>query len=761
MSSKRGGDTELLLAGCASEPIRIPGFIQPHGYLLAFDGKSCIPQQVSANVPGLLGQGVTEILGRAPEDWLAPSEAHALRGLIEKADELASESESLLTLNGTSLAASVHRIDSLTIVELERPAASRVDSEPILARVLRRLQSATGLQALHEVTVREIRELTGCDRVVVYAFDAQGHGKVLAEARSDDVAPYLGLNFPASDIPAQARDLYKLNWLRMIPDVDYEPVPIVGLQTAASGAPLDLTYAMLRSVSPVHREYMRHMGAGSSMSISLIRDGELWGLISCVHGTPKLLSRDVRSACLSIGRLLSLQISALEGLRESKLVEANQGLLLPLVTAMHGSGRDVLTSLLDEPEALLRLVDSTGAAILVGTELHLVGVCPSEQEVLGLSRHVIEHAVSVGHFASANLAAVHPEAAALADVASGVLAIILPKPAPSMVLWFRPEVTRTVAWAGDPAKLPSTEVAGSTGGAALRLSPRSSFDAWKILLSNHAVEWSPHQIAAARELRRFAIELDLADQVGCAQQAVASRDELVAVVSHDLRSPLSVVALQAVMLVRTLLSETSPSSKRMLAAGQSIQRATSRMSDMLRDLLDLTTIEQGRYSVDLKPHRVEEIFEDAEALLLPIAEPKRIALSFRMEPDLVVDADVERLYQVISNLVGNALKFTAEGGSVEVVAQSDRGSDGRLVRFAVSDTGAGMSEEQLAHVFERYWHVREANASGSGLGLYIARGIVAAHAGTIWAESQPGVGSTFYFTIPSTLFPLPVDARAE
>jgi chemotaxis family two-component system sensor kinase Cph1 len=185
----------------------------------------------------------------------------------------------------------------------------------------------------------------------------------------------------------------------------------------------------------------------------------------------------------------------------------------------------------------------------------------------------------------------------------------------------------------------------------------------------------------------------------------------------------------------------------MLAAAQSIQRATSRMAEMLRDLLDLSTIEQGRYVVDLAPRKVEDLFEDSTALLLPIAEAKRIALTFRCEPGLVVGADGERLYQVISNLVGNALKFTRGGGLVAVSAEPDPGSQGSLVRFAVADNGSGMPAEQLGHIFERYWHVRDANPTGSGLGLYIASGIVQAHGGTIWAESELGVGSRFYFTL--------------
>jgi chemotaxis family two-component system sensor kinase Cph1 len=337
----------------------------------------------------------------------------------------------------------------------------------------------------------------------------------------------------------------------------------------------------------------------------------------------------------------------------------------------------------------------------------------------------------------------YPPAEAYAHVVVGMLMVVLPKPTLAMPLWFRPEVAQVVDWAGDPRKAASAVPESG----ALRLSPRQSFDAWRILSRYHSVDWEPHRILAVRELRRFAIELDLANQVRQAQRAVASRDELVAVVSHDLRSPLQVISLQAQVLTRTLSDDFGEPSRRLLAVAQLIHRATNRMSDMLRDLLDLSAIEQGRYSVDVAPHQVEDLFEDAAALLGPIAETKRIALDFTWEPGLVVHADAERIYQVFSNLVGNALKFTPVGGSVHVSAVPDPARRGDLVRFRVADTGAGMSDEQLAHIFERYWRVRDGNPTGTGLGLYITSGIVQAHGGSIWADSVVGAGSTLHFTL--------------
>jgi chemotaxis family two-component system sensor kinase Cph1 len=743
------------LDDCASEPIRVPGAIQPFGYLLAFETRTRLLQHASANVAMLIGKSIGELLGHPFTDWLSPADAAALVTAIGAFDPHDPDARTALDLNGQALVSRVHLMGDLSIVELEpataEQAAAQTTNEPMLARALRRLQSASDLATLREVAVREIRALTGCDRVVVYAFGANGDGRVLTEAKSDEVASYLGLSFPASDIPAQARELYRLNWMRMIPDVDYEPVPIIGLDIAPQAAPLDLTFSTLRSVSPVHREYMRHMGSRSSISISLLRGGDLWGLISCVHREPKALSPAIRSACLSIGRLLSLQISALESLQESRHLAANQGLLAPIVEEMRGSSQEVFESLARVPRYLTALPDAQGAAIVVGETITRIGTCPSELQVRELSRWAVEHAITIGHFATSSLPLEYEPAQSFADVASGLLVIMLPKPMLSMVMWFRPEVTQTVEWAGDPRKAAAllANTAGGTGDDSNggRLSPRHSFDTWKTLSKHRAISWAEHQIQAAYELRRYAIELDLAAQVRRAQAAVESRDELVAVVSHDLRSPLSVVSIQASMLIRTLVSDTSAASRRIMSAANSIQRATTRMAQMLDDLLDLSAIERGRYRVEMEPHRLESILEDSKTLLSPIAENKRIALNFSCDTSLIISADAERLYQVISNLVGNALKFTPPGGSVDVHALPDP-KNPAMVLFAVADTGIGMSTEQIAHIFERYWRVRDAIPKGSGLGLYIASGIVEAHGGKIWAESTLGTGTTFYFTVP-------------
>jgi signal transduction histidine kinase len=258
------------------------------------------------------------------------------------------------------------------------------------------------------------------------------------------------------------------------------------------------------------------------------------------------------------------------------------------------------------------------------------------------------------------------------------------------------------------------------------------------------VPWHSAEQHLARELRRYATELDLVKQVKLHQAAVRARDDLVAVVSHDLRTPVSVIAMQATLLQRFLGEGSIEGSKRLMTSAQTIQRAADRMTSLLRDLLDLAKIEAGRFSVDIQPHEAGLLVHDACELTRQLAESRGIQLIADESSQCLVQADAERVFQVFSNLISNSIKFTREGGVIKVGAHQDEAQ----CAFWVNDTGPGMSAEQLAHVFDRFWQGKSLDESGAGLGLYICKGIVEAHGGRIWAESELGRGTTVRFTLP-------------
>jgi PAS domain S-box-containing protein len=238
------------------------------------------------------------------------------------------------------------------------------------------------------------------------------------------------------------------------------------------------------------------------------------------------------------------------------------------------------------------------------------------------------------------------------------------------------------------------------------------------------------------------VELENVRLVGEAQEALRAREDLLAIVSHDLRNPLGVVLASTALLLKSNL----PPDKQERARRQveAIQRAGNRMNRLIRDLLDFASIQAGRLSVSLRPQDVAAMVNEVLEVTEPLAAGKSLRLTSDVAPDLAIRCDHDRVIQLFSNLVGNAVKFTNEGGAISVRAVPD----GDVVRFSVTDTGPGISAEELPHVFDRYYQAQRRNRDGIGLGLSIARGIVEAHGGRIWVESEEGKGSTFFFTLP-------------
>lgn len=753
---------DAALAACADEPIRVPGAIQPHGLLLSLGGEPLRIQQVSANCAAASGFDCHALLGK-PLSLIIP--AHQAQ-LIEQAyaDGPNVDGEPIrVRVGNKDYNAALHRHEDLLIIELEPFVQPPRDQSRTITRVLRNLQAASSLETLFDISVHEIQALTGYDRVIIYRFEPEGHGKVVAQALTGSLPSYSGLNFPASDIPAQARALYRLNWIRVIADATYVPVPLVPVLRPDTGQPLDLSFAALRSVSPVHCEYLKNMGVRSSMSISLLEDGELWGLITCSHPAPLLVPREYRDACALIGQLLSVKICAivanqLQHDQEDKVVMLGQ-----LAEAMARADREILTGLAARADLLQSLTQATGAAVLIEDDLQLFGDCPTPAQVralhqwirdVGLTRKKLKERTlglqGLGIFHSASLQQEHSPGAAYRDVASGVIAFVLPKPVDNAVMWFRPQLTSSMHWSGNPADHLRI---GSSGASSHRLHPRQSFDVWEEQVVGIAQPWSRSDLYAAEDIRRSALEHDLERQVQREQEAVRMRDELVAVVSHDLRNPMSIIIMQCGMMQRWAVSDSGLENRHIRRALNTIENATTRMNSLLEDLLDTARIEAGRYQLTCQPVNVTHLLEETCNLLVTLTAAKQIELNCSAADGLVIDADPERIFQVLSNLIGNAIKFTPEGGRIDL----DVSIEGDQVLFKVSDTGVGIPAQNLPYIFQRYWSVKEGNPRGNGLGLYISQGIIAAHGGRLWAQSDPGCGSVFTFTVPAHSGP-PIDS---
>ena len=726
------------LTNCDREPIHIPGSIQPHGVLLVMTEPDLVVIQVSENVTDHIGMRVEDVLTRPLSALFHRSSVEAVRtalsgGSSERANAIR------IVASGKPFDAIVHRHEGAAILELEPALAVSVEDmeHHPLRQTLVRVQDVRTVRELAHIVVEEVKRVTAFDRVMFYRFNEVGDGSVDAESVAPGLEPYLGLHYPASDIPQQARRLYLENRLRIIADARAKPARIVPTLRPDTGAPLDLTFAVLRSVSPVHLEYMANMGLRASMSIALVVRDRLWGLISCAnHSGPRPVAQYLRVACEFLGRLTSLQIGALED-REAAARRASSqaaaSMLSETMRTQDDAADNVLEGLLARGLELLQLVDAEGVAVVKGAgEPVTAGRTPPPAVIQAIAKWLEDH---TSPFSTASLATHLPAAAAAKDVASGLLTFALPGQPLRRLLWFRPEIVRTVTWGGDPAKPVERDHS-------MRLQPRASFAAWKEEVRLQSHPWTDGDLAAAEDLRRYALEIDLERQVLRASRAVFARDEILAIVSHDLRNPLGVVQMDAAGL-KTWEVPGDKDISSLRASADRILRSVGLMSRLIADLLDMAKIDAGRLDLQKHPERSRGLVEDALSLLVPLASAKQITIEKDLTEAPPVNADRDRVFYVLSNIIGNAIKFTPERGTITIRTEQRRGE----LLIIVDDSGPGIPSEELAHVFDRY---RRGSAShdGTGLGLYIAKGIVLAHGGSIWAEAAAGGGSRFCLTLP-------------
>jgi chemotaxis family two-component system sensor kinase Cph1 len=725
------------LTDCDREPIHIPGTIQPFGVLFVLTEPSLTVTQVSENVGDHLSFRVEDVLGQPLASLLDSRSVVAVREALVQ-DHWRDLNPLQIGAHGKQFDGIVHRHEGAAILELEPNPGPPLGMPHPFRPALVRLQRVVTSEELGEVVVQQMRQVSGFERVLLYRFHEDGHGSVDAEAREPALEPYLGLHYPASDIPVQARELYRKNWLRLIFDGRARPARVVPTLRADTGGPLDLSFSVLRSVSPVHLEYMANMGVRASMSISLVVRDRLWGLISCLNHTgPHRASQETRMACEFFGRLTSLQIAAIEDRDHIAQRASRSAIEEELTRAMRESDAqvNVLEALLTHPTDLLGIVNAEGVAVVSGGQVMTRGQTPPAPLIQDIAAWV-EAQEGFRPFATASLGGLFGPARVAGDVSSGLLTFALPGASQRRLLWFRPELIETVRWAGDPNK----PVAGPSGD---RLRPRHSFALWREEVRLRSHPWTASDLEAADDLQRRAIEVDLERRFLSEQRAVRARDDLLAVVSHDLRNPLASILLHADAMLTPALADHERNLPVPHGGPERIRRAAVHMKSMIDDLLDLASIEAHRFTLHVQPVESRGLVEEAVQIASPLADAKQITLAVELIDTPSLHADPERILRVLSNLLGNAIKFTPRKGTITVRA-ARLGDD---LSITVADTGPGIPAGDLPHVFDRYWKTSTTSSPGTGLGLYIASGIIEAHGGKIRAESS-AAGASFTFTLP-------------
>ena len=744
--------TDLLdLTHCANEPIRTPGSIQPHGFMLTLSaapgqdparGPSIL--QASANLERWTGMPAREAIGLPLAGVIGEA---AMARIAPELDitRLASRPAYIGTItlgNGAHFDVLAHAWDGVVILECEganRPGAADFRHlYPLIGDFLLKVNGSASITDLSELAARHVRAVTGYGRVLVYQFDTDGHGKVLAESKEDGYESYLGQHFPASDVPAQARALYALSPIRVIQDANYTPAPLLPELNPVTQQRNDLSFAALRSVSPVHLQYMRNMGTLASMSVSLIVKGKLWGLISCHNAEPRPVPVEKRTACEQLGQILALCIESREDAAELQFRLEVRRIMVEMLGHLT-KGADFIENMSGVFPELLRFGRAGGVAIVVDERVLTYGDTPDEPAIRALA----DWLALQGHsevFHTDHLKSIYPAGAGMVRNASGLLALPISRIHKHYLLWFRPEVVQTIEWAGNP------HGKQASANDPRQLTPRLSFDAWRETIHGRSLPWHVAEIELTVEFRSalLGIALERAEQMAeLAEELGRANKELEAFsysVSHDLRAPLRHIVGFSDLLIESAGSEDPERRQRFL---KNIKESARLAGKLVDDLLSFS--QMGRAA--LRPTTVDMndlVSACIDKLGLEIG---RRNVEWHIEPLPTIWADPTFVHLAVFNLLSNAVKFTSQRDPAVITITSEELADEFV--FHVADNGAGFNMDyvhKLFGVFQRLHRMED--FQGTGIGLANVRRIIERHSGRVWADSVQGEGATFSFSFP-------------
>ncbi|MFF3265188.1 ATP-binding protein [Streptomyces sp. NPDC002932] len=736
------------LSECAREPIHRLGMIQSHGTLLAVEADTGTVDTAALNTRCLLGIAAEELVGGpitrllSPEHW-----AEALQVCAQQ------DAASLVLPVPIDVAGAprmfdvtAHRHGPLVILECESRAVAGPHFSHFyqgVRRALTRLRSsATAVECCRAAT-REIRALTGFDRVVAYRFDGEnGPGEVVAEDIAEGREPWLGLWFPASDIPAQARRLYRDNWIRAIADVDDTSVGLHPPLRAGSGLPLDLSNSVLRTVSGFHLEYLRNIGVKSSMSVSVLREGELWGLIACHGYAAVTVPPEMRAACEFFGVAFSLQLAVIEEREQAEALTASRERLDRIISRVTS---DLEDSLLAGDDAFRDLLDADGAVLCRGGRSTISGmsVPPALLETLQ-ARAAGPAPGTVWSTDRLSEEPDHPDAMT-EDGPAGALMVTLSRSG-DFLAWFRKARPTARQWATDPSRPVRVGPRGE------RLTPRGSGAVYRAVVHGQCLPWTPTDRATAQELWRTLTGLVLRHEAELAALNEQLRitnsdlDSFAHVAAHDLKEPLRGISNAAAFAIEDAAEELDATTVRRL---HTMRRLAGRMDDLIDSLLHFARLGRGGL------HRTRVPLDRVLDSALDVAGERLAEAHVRViRHDLPeVYADENRIYEVLVNLLVNAAKYAADQGdrTVEVLVDTLGPPSGGPPQqtVVVRDNGIGIPSDRQDEVFELFHrlHGQGERGGGTGVGLAIVRRIVERHGGELWLDSEPGRGTAFFFTL--------------
>ena len=734
-------DYKVDLTNCDREPIHIPGKVQSHGFLVAFDGTDVI-NYVSENIAHFLDVEAKDLLGKHVTDFErllhqeeSPGFVHHILQLGRHSKGFESINPYIIELGNQSFNLIFSKSGKNAVLEFEpNTSATDFDLQKTIGRSVSEMLAGKQLKQLLENAALQIKNLIGYDRIMIYKFLEDGHGEVIAEVKERYLEPFLGLHYPASDIPKQARELYKVNLTRIITDVNTEASPILTLAVNGQAEPLDMTCCELRAVSPIHIQYLKNMGVASSFSISLLYRDELWGLIACHNYTPRFINYKAREASKLIGQIIS---SALEYKQDEenivKSIDFNTA--YDTLSLILRNGDNVAYAISSHETTILNVTDATGAAVVYEDKITTLGNTPDKAQIKELATWLFSHMEDRIYYTHQLPEVYHP-AQEYSATASGLLACTLSKELGEILIWFKPEEITTINWAGNPNKPVEVDDNGL-----MSLSPRRSFEVWSQTVKHTSARWSQEEITNVLRLReevvyainRQANEIRILNEK--LKQAYEELDTFSFTISHDLRTPLSTIKNYSELLLESNTS-LDDDAKRIL---NKIIGGADKLNFLIKEVLNYSHV--GRAQMEYMTIEMQDLINELKTDSIVAFNAHNLNFVVGNTPPIFGDKTM--ITQVFANIINNAVKYSSKSNPPTVNIEGRETSS--EVIYSIKDNGVGIDlnyYNRIFDLFKRMDNVR--NYEGTGVGLAIVKRIIEKHNARIWVESELGVGTVFY-----------------
>lgn len=719
---------------CSKEQIQIPGAIQSHGVLFVLDDDLVI-LQVSANVGPHLGMTPDDLLGKDIRSIVQASSAVQVEKLIRDAAStfvnpfrVPIQCDSAVRyFDGIA-----HQLAGVgTVLELEEDpnqgaiAVEGIDNYlQIIQRSLAAIDESHDAAVISKVMAEEIKSFTGFDRVMVYRFAEDFHGEVIGEAHEQDMEPYLGLHFPASDIPAQARALYRRNLVRLLHDVDAETSPLVPAVNPRAPGPLDMSRSVLRAMSPVHIQYLKNMGVASSLSVSLIVGGRLWGLIACHHRTPRFVSYSIRATASLYALVLAAQLDARQHSLSTERAAAGRHMALSILSSLQDYS-EPLGNLRAMLPLFMELFGAHGVALMAGAERYRTGIVPEDPVLADLAGDLsaMREGVIMTHRAAMSC----PSLAGHEDLAAGLVGIHLG--GHDWLVLFRRAHGHTVRWAGDPRDSKTLQPDGT-------LNPRKSFGEWLQRVEGESEPWPPETTALTTEVRSGILEI-LRQRNMLLSRSNEDLKRFAGVVAHEVKNHLQTGILALALMAERFAKQGEGALAELGTSGR------DRLMDLSKFTNDLLKYSGTDDSVEAEPVVLETLVKEVADELETAGLTGNASIEWDALPRIL--AAPIQIRHAISNLVRNALIHGRAGDRPLRITLSAT-VEGTTATISITDDGRGIPPEQLERIFE-YFYRGNSSSAGSGIGLAYCAQVFHRMGQRLWVEPGEPHGAVFRFTV--------------